>query len=142
MELGLIKQIPVDVQRDVLAFDWWIKNCDRLQGNTNLLVDAATRELVVIDHNLAFDRNFLPDEFITQHVFASHWAAIRSDLVLQAQYAQRMVEALSGLDLACDNAPEEWRWLNIEMDVPASFDLEQVKQTLDRCTTPELWSTV
>lgn len=75
-------------------------------------------------------------------MFASHWEDIRSDLVVQAQYSQRMSAALEGLDVACHNAPEEWRWLNPEMDVLANFDLEQVKQTLNRCTTLELWSTV
>lgn len=58
MELSLIHLVPADVQRDVLVFDWWIKNCDRLKANTNLLIDAAARDLVVIDHNLAFDMNF------------------------------------------------------------------------------------
>ena len=142
MELGLAKLVPDDVQRDVLAFDWWIKNCDRLRANTNLLIDAATKELVVIDHNLAFDMNFSSEDFVAQHVFSSQWDVICSDLVVQAQYSQRMSVALEGLNVACDNVPEEWRWLNIEMDLPATFDLEQVKQTLNRCTTPELWSTV
>ena len=142
MELGLVSMVSKEVQRDVLVFDWWIKNCDRLNGNTNLLIDAAARKLVVIDHNLAFDTHFSSEEFLAHHVFASHWAGVCSDLVAQAEYSQRMSAALDGLDLACHNAPEEWRWLNAEMDVPASFDLEQVKQTLNRCTTPELWSPV
>jgi hypothetical protein len=142
MEVGLIDLVPTNVQRDVLVFDWWIKNGDRLKGNTNLLIDAAARKLVVIDHNLAFDMNFSYDEFVAHHVFASNWAGICSDLVVQAEYSQRMSMALEGLAEACHNVPEEWHWANAEMDVPANFELAHVQQVLNRCTTTELWSPV
>lgn len=142
MEVGLINLVPTNVQRDVLVFDWWIQNCDRLTGNTNLLIDAATKKLVVIDHNLAFDRQFSAEEFLAHHVFAANWPAICSDLVVQVEYSQRLSTALEGLSMACHNVPEEWRWANAEMDVPANFDLQYVQQTLNRCTTPELWSPV
>ena len=142
MDVGLIGLVPTDVQRDVLVFDWWIKNCDRLTGNTNLLIEAAARRLVVIDHNLAFDMTFSYDEFLSHHVFASNWSSICSDLIVQADYSQRMSVALEGLTVACHNVPEEWHWVNAEMDVPANFDLAHVQQTLNRCTTPELWSPV
>lgn len=142
MEVGLINTVPTNVQRDVLVFDWWIQNCDRLTGNTNLLIDAAAKKLVVIDHNLAFDRQFSAEEFLAHHVFAANWPAICSDLVVQAEYSQRLSTALEGLSMACHNVPEEWHWANAEMDVPANFDLQYVQQTLNRCTTPELWSPV
>lgn len=142
MEVGLINLVPTNIQRDVLVFDWWIQNCDRLTGNTNLLIDAAAKKLVVIDHNLAFDRQFSAEEFLAHHVFAANWPAICSDLVVQAEYSQRLSTALEGLSMACHNVPEEWHWANAEMDVPANFDLQYVQQTLNRCTTPELWSPV
>ena len=142
MEVGLINLVPTNVQRDVLVFDWWIQNCDRLTGNTNLLIDAAAKKLVVIDHNLAFDRQFSAEEFLAHHVFAANWPAICSDLVVQEEYSRRLSAALEGLSMACHNVREEWRWANAEMDVPANFDLQYVQQTLSRCTTPELWSPV
>jgi hypothetical protein len=142
MEVGLINSVPIIVQRDVLVFDWWIRNCDRLTGNTNLLVDAAAMKLVVIDHNLAFDINFSHDEFLAHHVFASHWAAICSDLMVQAEYSQRLSVALEGLTVDCHNVPKEWHWANTEMDVPADFDLAHVQKILNRCTTTELWRPV
>ena len=142
MEVGLINLVPTNVQRDVLVFDLWIQNCDRLTGNTNLLIDAAVKKLVVIDHNLAFDRQFSAEEFLAHHVFAANWPAICSDLVVQEEYSQRLSAALEGLSMACHNVPDEWRWANAEMDVPANFDLQYVQQTLSRCTTPELWSPV
>jgi hypothetical protein len=142
MEVGWVSKVPVNVQRDVLVFDWWIRNGDRLTGNTNLLFDAAAKELVVIDHNLAFDRDFSAADFLAHHVFAAQWSAICSDLMVQADYAQRLSGALEALPLACHNVPEEWHWANAEMDVPAKFDLEDIKNTLSRCATPELWRTV
>jgi len=142
MEVSWIDLVPANVQRDVLVFDWWIQNCDRLIGNTNLLIDAAGKKLVVIDHNLAFDGQFSATEFLAHHVFAANWSDICSDLVAQAEYSLRMSTALEGLSIACHNAPEEWRWANAEMDVPANFDLQYIQQTLNHCTTPELWSLV
>jgi len=60
----------------------------------------------------------------------------------QVDYAQRLSGALEALPLACHNVPQEWHWANAEMDVPAKFDLEDIKNTLNRCATPELWRTV
>ena len=142
MEVGMASKVPPNVQRDVLVFDWWICNGDRLTGNTNLLFDASAKELVVIDHNLAFDRDFKVADFLSHHVFAAQWAAIFSDLVVQVEYAQRLTEALDELPHACHNVPSEWHWANAEMDVPANFDLEVVQKTLNCCATPELWRTV
>lgn len=142
MELGFVDWIPLDVQRDVLVFDWWIKNGDRLTGNPNLLVDVTTKKLVVIDHNLAFDKNFCAEQFHQHHVFAKNWTLIDSDLVVQAEYLYRMMKALECLPAACHNVPEAWWWANAEMDVPASFDLATIHQTLNQCANSELWSSV
>jgi hypothetical protein len=142
MEVSSLPMVPPVVQRDVLVFDWWVRNNDRQMGNTNLLWDVSANALVVIDHNQAFDRHFSMANFITDHVFAAHWQAVSTDLVLQAEYAQRLSDALQGLEVDCDNVPADWHWANIEMDVPANFDLNRIKATLARCTTPELWRTV
>lgn len=142
MEVSNLPVVPPLIQRDVLVFDWWVRNGDRLTGNPNLLWDVAAKELVVIDHNQAFDRNFSEADFLAHHVFAAHWHNINTDMVIQAEYAQRLADALKGLDADCDNVPPEWHWANAEMDVPANFDLSRIKATLARCATPELWRTV
>jgi hypothetical protein len=36
----------------------------------------------------------------------------------------------------------EWCGANTEMDMPATFDLDRVKNILVRCATPEPWTTV
>ncbi|MDC8787265.1 HipA family kinase [Paucibacter sp. AS339] len=142
LEPSMAANVPIASQRDVLVFDWWVRNCDRQIGNTNLLWDAGAKKLVVIDHNLAFDPDFSAADFIEQHIFAPQWAQISADLVLQAEYSTRLSAALELAAPACENAPPEWGWMNPEMDLRANFDLENIFATLARCASPELWRTV
>ena len=64
MELtaSTVMEVPVNLQQDVLAFDWWIRNSYRYLtekgGNPNLFWQPDSHGLVVIDHNLAFDAEF------------------------------------------------------------------------------------
>lgn len=142
LEVSALDRVPPQVQRDVLVFDWWVRNGDRQVGNPNLLWDVSAAELVVIDHNQAFDRHLSVTDFMTNHVFAAQWDTIADDLMLQAEYAERLSDALLALPTGCDNVPTEWYWANAEMDVPATFDLDRVTTILARCATPELWRTV
>ena len=141
MEPSNLAVVPASVQRDVLVFDWWIRNSDRLTGNPNLLWDVATKVLVVIDHNQAFDRHFSVPEFLADHVFAAQWHTISTDGRVQAEYAQRLTDALQGLAAHCHHVPDEWKWANVEMDVPANFDLGRIEHILNRCTSPDFWRT-
>ncbi len=141
-ETTYVTHVSEPLQQDVLVFDWWIRNADRSRGNPNLLWDDGERSIVVIDHNQAFDLNFDPAEFHDLHIFAGVGRAIFDDLVSQARYAERLVEALAVWDEACDNAPLEWRWANDEQDVPANFDLAAARAWLDRCSTAEFWRMV
>ena len=108
LELGIDHKVAPELQRKVLAFDWWVRNTDRLRGNTNLLWDTAHQSLVVIDHNLAFGNNFDAAEFIDHHVFADRWPALTHDLVEQAQHAQWLHGAMGAAATAFATAPEEW----------------------------------
>ncbi len=139
LELGIDHKVAPELQRKVLAFDWWVRNTDRLRGNTNLLWDTAHQSLVVIDHNLAFGNNFDAAEFIDHHVFADQWPALTHDLVEQAQHAQWLHGAMGAAVKALDTAPEEWLWENSEFDVPAKFDRVQALRQLERCSTPDFW---
>jgi hypothetical protein len=142
LELGMATLVPAEVQRDVLVFDWWVQNTDRLKGNPNLLWDAEQGSLVVIDHNLALDPDFNAQEFLEHHVFSAQWVGLPDDLVTQAQYARRMVLALPAAVEAIQCAPEEWLWENSEFDLPANFDRDRALEVLSRCENPELWRTV
>jgi hypothetical protein len=142
LEPGFSHKVPEELQRDVLVFDWWVRNTDRLLGNTNLLWDAEHDGLVVIDHNLALTEDFNSEEFFEHHVFSQRWENLAHDLVTQAEYAQRLHQALPAAQKAISLAPQEWLWENAEFDVPARFDCDAAVRVLERCTTPDFWRTV
>lgn len=142
LEVGIARQVPVKVQQDVLVFDWWVQNTDRLTGNTNLLWDADKEALVVIDHNLALGPDFDAEEFLQHHVFADQWPSVTDDLVSREQFSQRLMAALPAAEKACQTAPEAWLWENSEFDLPARFDPALALRVLSRCATLELWRTV
>lgn len=139
LEPAAIGRVPESLRRDVLVFDWWIRNLDRTRGNPNLLWAPDVEELVVIDHNQAFDPLFQASEFLIGHLFAAEAEAVFSDLVERARYSERMERALEVWDSACDNSPPEWRWANDEQDVPANFDPNAARAVLARCSTPDFW---
>lgn len=136
--------VPRTLRRDVLLFDWWIHNGDRnltdIGGNPNLLwrpADAGT--LVMIDHNLAFDPDFNPTEFLRAHVFSSDAADLFNDLSLRDQYRIRMTGALQYWPVICDTLPEEWNFIDTEQTIPTEFPFIAVKALLDRVSTDAFW---
>ncbi|QDQ29366.1 hypothetical protein FNU76_16925 [Chitinimonas arctica] len=135
-------RVPDKLKCDLLLFDWWVRNGDRLTTNPNLLWDSATASLVVIDHNRAFDADFDPSLFLKHHVFADIAPTIFDNLVGRAESATRLANLLAVFDSACDNVPEEWHWANAERDVPANFDTNAARARLARCSTPDFWRMV
>jgi hypothetical protein len=59
---SLLDEAQIEVLKDLYIFDYWIKNADRTLsesgGNPNLFYKQSTNEVVVVDHNLAFDSAF------------------------------------------------------------------------------------
>ncbi|MGH8147920.1 MAG: HipA family kinase [Gammaproteobacteria bacterium] len=138
-----VDAVPDPLRRDVLVFDWWIRHLDRalssLGGNPNLLWDADSGKLVVIDHNVAFDPKFSPRVFSETHVFAAGIPKVFHDLVEPARYAERLQEALVAWPAACQNVPDEWWFADEERTVPADFDPEATLALLNRCTQEAFW---
>jgi hypothetical protein len=100
-------------RRDLVAFDWWIRNADRtlgeISGNPNLLWSTEPPPgLVVIDHNLAFDPDFDADRFSTSHIFAADFEQIRADMFLRADYQQRFTRLLPMLPDIWAELPDNW----------------------------------
>lgn len=129
------------LQRDILVFDWWVHNLDRTLtdqgGNPNLLWHQEKSELVVIDHNLAFDPDFDPDDFFALHIFAGQAEAVFNDLAEQANYIEKMEALLPVFDTACNEAPAEWWWEG--EGVPVNFDVAAAKVVLQRCLRDDFW---
>lgn len=144
LSVALIDQVPADIQRDVLAFDWWVRNADRSLGesggNPNLFWDTGNETLVVIDHNQAFDQGFSALDFVESHAFRSHWNALISDWVEQQQYVDRFLGVLSNWSKICDTLPSEWWFVDAEQTVKTDFDIQSAHQILLRCQTDAFWN--
>lgn len=138
--LGLV---PAHLQRDVLAFDWWIRNPDRCLtdqgGNPNLFWDPASDELIVIDHNQAFEADFDRKTFLELHVFSDQAGALFRDIATRSEYNQRFSAALEGWDDIRDSVPEAWFFADSEQTVPADFDLDAAYCWLLEFQQPDFW---
>jgi hypothetical protein len=125
-----------------LVFDWWVRNEDRhltaRGGNPNLLWDVAADELVVIDHNQAFDRDFRPGHFLESHVFADYWNEVFGDHDLRATYVGRMETVLRLLDSMRASIPSSWWW--VDDGVPADVSWDELLGVLTRCRQPDFWN--
>ncbi len=103
LERGVMaREVPKTWQNDVLVFDRWIRNEDRNQGNSNLLWVSHESQLVVIDHNLAFDPDFNVNDFFKLHVFSEARERVFGDLVAIAEYKMRMEKALLSFQSSID----------------------------------------
>ncbi len=145
MELNYagIDQVPHELQIMVLAFDWWIKNEDRtlseIGGNPNLFWDPNDSNLVVIDHNQAFDRTFSSERFEQHHVFKRQNTNLFSYSLNREEYKEKFQLALRDWNQICSEIPNEWFFSDQEMTVPADFDLNTIFNTLNRCNDNSLW---
>ncbi len=143
-----IAHVPLELQQLVFAFDWWIANADRTLsqygGNPNLLWEPGdkpkTGQLLVIDHNQAFDPDFSKADFINTHVFSEQGQAILSDAWRQQQYTNKFILALRSWQNICDAIPAEWWFFDEEMTLPSNFKLGAAYQQLMRCTAQDFWT--
>ncbi|BCM26270.1 HipA family kinase [Methyloradius palustris] len=133
--------VDTRLRRDILVFDWWIKNADRtltaLGGNPNLLWNQETKALAVIDHNQAFDGEFNSVTFCQTHVFHADIVHVFDDLVEQINYQDRLSAAFAAFDSACDNVPHEWWW--VDDGVPAAISCNEARALLERFSDNQFW---
>ncbi|WP_245982731.1 HipA family kinase [Trinickia fusca] len=136
-----VQEIPIGIRSDVLVFDYWVRNQDRmlteLGGNPNLLWNAGRKEVVVIDHNQAFDADFDCKTFFSSHAFAASWDSIFEDMIDRQRYEDRLGSALGQLDDICDKMPESWWWLGD--DLRLNFSPDDARAILTECL-PNFWS--
>lgn len=138
--------VSAHVQQSVAVLDWWIRNGDRTLtvhgGNANLLWDASGQgTLVVIDHNLAFDREFSTSAFSDLHVFSGAFKEVCSDMFLRQLWQDRLVAALNQWQIICDTMPAGWLFADDEQTIPADIDLDNMLATLQRCQLDTFWNT-
>ena len=144
LTVSAVEQVPQDLQQDVLVFDWWVRNADRCLGehggNPNLLWDPGSRELVVIDHNQAFDFSADREDFYNHHVFCTQLRELSGDFFRRTEYNDKFSSALESWSQIIAEIPETWWYADLEMTVPVDFDAEAVYELLREFEQEEFWN--
>ena len=134
--------VPTALAKDLLIFDWWLHNEDRhlteRGGNPNLLWDMQNSELIVIDHNQAFDRGFEPSNFLRSHVFSNCWNGIFSDHFERERYQSKLKAILQKLESIRATIPESW-WY-VDDGVPADLTWDEIQTRLESCRREDFWN--
>lgn len=122
-QFGDIHDTLQTLRAGILFFDWLIQNDDRTLGpeggNPNLRWSIVEKRLWVIDHNVAFDNDFSPEEFFASHVFAADkpWLVANGLLDFRA----RMADITGRVESIVGEIPEEWLFQDREMTQPVGF---------------------
>jgi hypothetical protein len=144
LSMSRLGSVPVGLQRQVLAFDWWIRNADRTLsvngGNPNLFWNVEQAQLVVLDHNLAFDEAFNADDFLALHAFRSQSRHLFGDWVTQQELCGICLRAMEGWDAICNAIPDEWTFVDPERTIPVSFDFDALRTRLLDCENDAFWN--
>ena len=139
-EPTLLAKCKPEFRRDLVAFDWWVCNADRTlgdhAGNPNLLWDTEAVAPVVIDHNMAFDRDFEAVKFFETHIFRADLKLIKTDLLMRAEYEQRFSSLVPLLNDIWAELPQNW--LETE-DGDCRFLKSEFHSVLDRVNHQRFW---
>ncbi|CUI04103.1 HipA family kinase [Massilia antarctica] len=109
-------------------------------GNPNLFWDVRTGQLVVLDHNQAFDMDFSPQNFASLHVFSRDCESLFGDWVTQEHYATVYLDAMAHWDEICNTIPHEWWYLDDEFTLPTDFDPNILRRQLLDCRGDSFWN--
>lgn len=131
-------------QKELYMFDRWICNSDRTAsklgtGNINLLFDKVEQRILVIDHNLAFDKN-TENEF-SNHLFAPSNREWRLDWVDKQNFTDNAINLLNNFDNLYEIFPDDW-FNNDEYCHRIEKYIEKVKLILTRIKSPEYWKDI
>lgn len=138
-----ISHVADELQQDILIFDWWIRNNDRclsnLGGNPNLFVNQNNNELVIIDHNLAFDFSCKKRNFIESHAFNNQSWGLSGDFNRRAEYNERFGKAIKAWPDIIDSIPIPWLFADKEQTLPVNFSFEQALDMLKQFEHDNFW---
>lgn len=137
----MLKQVSASLQIDILLFDLWVQNEDRVLtdkgGNPNLLWESGYSKLHVIDHNLAFDNDFNQNLFWETHVFRLQFSNFQLDSIEKQTIESRLQESLKCWTLCWDKIPDEWKEENDEAKL---FNFESTLKRLSEEAQGNIWS--
>lgn len=97
-----------NLQARIFVFDQLIRNTDRTDGNSNVLVDPSGSVIHLIDHNSAFDPAYDEKSFLENHVFRSAYLALSPEE--RFKLAEDIHHTISTFDLDAiwNEMPEAW----------------------------------
>lgn len=144
LSISHIDKVPAALQRQVLAFDWWIRNGDRTLsangGNPNLFWSLESDQLVVLDHNLAFDDTFSSADFLALHAFRAQSRTLFEDWVFQQELCRSCLRAMESWEQICEEIPAEWTFVDQERTIPVNFEFNALRARLLDCENDAFWN--
>jgi len=130
-----IARLPQKLLADILVFDYWIQNQDRIMGitggNPNALVSSDVTEIIAIDHDSGFDSTFSKETFDELHLGRTsidYWRKSSH----KKQWLARATTALSELEKIWDELPEEWVYSELDNDTSPSYTVEDYRAILKK----------
>lgn len=115
VNLDRLREVKKSLLLDLFMFDYWIKNSDRTLtdkgGNPNLYYNIVTGDLVVFDHNLAFEHDFSSLDHKSIHAASSvikGQTDLFTDVIDKAHYQAKFEEAMLDFDAVINIIPQEW----------------------------------
>ncbi|MCW9716791.1 HipA family kinase [Avibacterium sp. 21-594] len=130
-------------QKWLYMFDRWILNSDRTAsmvgtGNINLLYDEISQEILVIDHNLAFDEqaNF------SQHIFSPQNRSWRLDWIDKQYFTEKAIDILENFADIYQKIPDDWFPFDEEDFQKMEDQIQKIKQLLTRITEEHYWDNI
>ena len=133
-----LQGFPKNTLQDLYVFDYWIRNADRnlteFSGNPNLFYKQSSLDMIVLDHNLAFDSEFLIENHNQLHVSKQFWPA-QIDYELQQSYEERIKTALTNWNDLVADIPGDWK------EGVANFDglINEIKLVLNEYQNKQFW---
>lgn len=128
--------MPEQCARDLFLFDYWIRNEDRTMtengGNPNLFYRAASKQYVVLDHNLAFDSGYDFNANANVHLAYNAWFNVQHDALWRAHYSAKLAIALQGLPQYAATLPPAW------LEAAPGY-LAEINDTLSLFNSDEFW---
>lgn len=134
-----VLSMPESYARDLFLFDYWIRNEDRTitenGGNPNLFYQAASKQYIVIDHNLAFETDYNFKDNAKLHLAYNAWFGSQHDALWRTHYSAKLAIALQGLPQYAATLPPEWLaeepgYLAEINDILASFNSNEFWEVL------------
>ncbi len=122
----LRKNLNPEESTQLIAFDWWIRNTDRIAKNPNLLWDHGRRLHFLIDHEKAAQTGDSKD-FWHDHLMAKHTPWMTDSVMASMKAAAALLPDIEG------ELPSEWTIQTEGLD----WFIKQLNQSISNTPTKD-----